>query len=79
MLALMYCTALETSHSLMLGPRLMKDLWPVCEQVRTAPRGKTLTLAMLCLLVDTCCCSTSMQQLGCQWLNTGGQDSYNPG
>ncbi|KAL3141745.1 hypothetical protein ABBQ32_004426 [Trebouxia sp. C0010 RCD-2024] len=33
MLALLYCTALETSHSLMLSPRLMRDLWPTCEQV----------------------------------------------
>ena len=32
MLALLYCTALETSHSLMLSPRLMRDLWPTCEQ-----------------------------------------------
>ncbi|KAL0020026.1 hypothetical protein WJX77_004844 [Trebouxia sp. C0004] len=32
-LALLYCTALETSHSLMLSPRLMSDLWPTCEQV----------------------------------------------
>lgn len=35
MLALLYCTALETSHSLMLSPRLMRDLWPTCEQVHT--------------------------------------------
>lgn len=32
-LALLYCTALETSHSLMLSPRLMRDLWPTCQQV----------------------------------------------
>jgi len=35
-LALLYCTALETSHSLMLSPRLMSDLWPTCEQVMHA-------------------------------------------
>lgn len=35
MLAMLYCTALETSHSLMLSPRLMRDLWPTCEQVGT--------------------------------------------
>ena len=35
-LALLYCTALETSHSLMLSPRLMSDLWPTCEQVMLA-------------------------------------------
>ena len=32
-LALMYCAALETTHSLMLSPRLTNLLWPTCEQV----------------------------------------------
>ena len=40
MLALLYCTALETSHSLMLSPRLMRDLWPTCEQVHSAQPGE---------------------------------------
>ena len=39
-LALLYCTALETSHSLMLSPWLMSDLWPTCEQVMHALHSK---------------------------------------
>ena len=32
------CVALEQSHGLMLAPRLIRDLWPACEQVRpTSP------------------------------------------
>jgi hypothetical protein len=33
LLALLHCRALEESHSLSLGPRLLRDLWPPCEQV----------------------------------------------
>ena len=33
-LALLYCSALETTHSLMLSPQLMSHLWPLCEQVQ---------------------------------------------
>ncbi len=41
-MALLYCTALETSHSLMLSPRLMRDLWPTCEQVADLNDGPML-------------------------------------
>lgn len=34
MLALVHCRALEVSHGLTLAPRLMRDLWPACEQAR---------------------------------------------
>ncbi|KAK9835250.1 hypothetical protein WJX84_010079 [Apatococcus fuscideae] len=32
-LAMTQCVALEQSHGLMLAPRLVRDLWPACEQV----------------------------------------------
>lgn len=34
MLALVHCMALEETHGLMLAPRLVRELWPPCEQVR---------------------------------------------
>ena len=33
-LAMTQCVALEQSHGLMLAPRLIRDLWPACEQVK---------------------------------------------
>ena len=64
MLALLYCTALETSHSLMLSPRLMRDLWPTCDQVHTHPSMRTFNSALLCLSVDNSSCYiTSMWQV----------------
>ncbi len=35
LLALVHCRALEASHGLTLAPRLMRDLWPACEQARS--------------------------------------------
>jgi len=52
-LALLYCTALETSHSLMLSPRLMGDLWPTCEQVMLALH---CTRSILQSFSCQCCC-----------------------
>ena len=37
LLALVHCRALEVSHGLTLAPRLMRDLWPACEQARRLP------------------------------------------
>ncbi|KAK9836141.1 hypothetical protein WJX81_004415 [Elliptochloris bilobata] len=57
LLALVHCRALEVSHGLTLAPRLMRDLWPACEQVlqrrlrrlveevRTAAAEDTKTIA----------------------------------
>lgn len=33
LLALLHCRSLEKSHGLSLSPRLLRDLWPPCEQV----------------------------------------------
>lgn len=32
--ACVYCMALEDWHGLKLAPRLMRELWPPCEQVQ---------------------------------------------
>lgn len=34
LLAYVHCSAIQASHSIHLTPRLMRDLWPACDQVR---------------------------------------------
>lgn len=34
-LALLHCRALQASHNLALGPTLLRELWPACDQAST--------------------------------------------
>jgi len=37
LLAYIHCAALQSSHGLRLTSRLMRDLWPACDQVAPPP------------------------------------------
>ena len=35
-LALLHCRALQASHNLALGPTLLRELWPACDQASSS-------------------------------------------
>lgn len=48
-LALLHCRALQASHNLALGPTLLRELWPACDQASTCHIGPSLHLKLLWL------------------------------